>query len=1431
MAILSINVTNYDASLGDPANPFADDYNAGDAGWSDPSELNGMPFYLKHYSFDESQFIGATGTGLFNPFLNMNGDSTLLGFNTDIDYSGQDFINAGYPGKTIDISNPNTDALRLGDIPIIYRDFDGDGTAEAYYQINLDINENTGTEVSLEQLQIYTSSAYATLPDFHFDTSNPLSLAFANNPGDAATDFTLRFNMQDYRGANDTAELLMRDDGAGQGKLDYAFYFPVAMFAGAKPTDYVTLFSQFGPTPPDDAGFAEWNTINAAKITGIKFNDSDNDGVRDNGEGPLQGFVIYIDQDGDNKLDSFEQYTVTASDGSFAFYSLLPNTNYTVREVLTSADRGSGWTDGAWAALLPPNAGTWVQTTDLLNDGDQTVVVGAPGTYSILVGNHQLVPNITIDKVFVNVTDADTIVNTPSTTVINGAGDIANFTIAVHNNGEVDLTNVVVTDALSDSGAVEVLKAGGFNFGDTDSDDILDMGETWHYTATRTATQGDLNTNGGGDGDLDNSATVTASPVGGSGTVTATDSAAAPIVPAASLAIVKLFDGWTGGDGDSLGDAVGDVGNYTIRVTNTGNVTLTSVVVTDPLTGNVYNVGTLQPGQSSAALPETYVLDQDDLDSDGTVEVGSFQSGSIENTATADSDQTGPASASAVAPIVYDPDFTVVKAVASITDGPDFNGSNQADSAGDKINYTITIDNTGNITLTGFTYTDLNADGDAIAYASGDTDLDGDLDVTETWVYTAVHTVTQAELDNPGTSITGGLDTDGDTDNRVTVDFVETFEKSSSVSTPLVYAPSLNIVKDVTSITGGVGTNGLTGANDAGDKINYAISVQNTGNVTLTGVVVTDPNADAGTIVRVADLVGDNDALLEVGETWAYTAVHTVTQAELDNNGGGDGDIDNIATADSNETGPDTDDASAPVLPAPSLNIVKDVTSITGGVGTNGLTGANDAGDKINYAISVQNTGNVTLTGVVVTDPNADAGTIVRVADLVGDNDALLEVGETWAYTAVHTVTQAELDNNGGGDGDIDNVATADSNETGPDTDPADAPLLYNPLVNVEKYVNTDVTDNTVNGGWEDADLPSGPEASLSSTVDFKVVVTNTGNVTLTGIKIADVLDGGALNYTTLNAQVDIDNDGDIDGTWASYDTNNDGVLDTVGLGPNASMAVYYSYTGQLGEHQNIATVTTTQGATDNDAANYFMLDNCVGVRTPGFWNRWTNLWDGTAVGDPKQMGTVGFPEEDVLYKVDSNGDGAINGQDQKGLLIGDFNGDGLGTGEDVIFISLPDAQSLVGASNKTVGNDGVQILGRDVIASWLNYLAGNGINNPGTADDSKNPQHFIQDAVNYLQAFAGTQDGKPPSDTNPLFQGANDTFDIFVLEGHKVTKTSTSFWQSPQPDQGYDHSGSAIHSALDQYNNDGMIGTIRYSCDADDAAFQYAAAQVVNIL
>jgi uncharacterized repeat protein (TIGR01451 family) len=158
--------------------------------------------------------------------------------------------------------------------------------------------------------------------------------------------------------------------------------------------------------------------------------------------------------------------------------------------------------------------------------------------------------------------------------------------------------------------------------------------------------------------------------------------------------------------------------------------------------------------------------------------------------------------------------------------------------------------------------------------------------------------------------------------------------------------PGLNITKDAI-VPGGT-------ANAAGEVIGYTIAVQNTGNQTLTGVIVSDPFISDLTLV---DSEATADGELDVGETWSYTATHVVLQSEID----AGGDIVNLATADSDQTGPDTDGASIPVEQTPSLNITKDAI-VPGGT-------ANAAGEVVSYTIAVQNTGNQTLTGVIVSDP------------------------------------------------------------------------------------------------------------------------------------------------------------------------------------------------------------------------------------------------------------------------------------------------------------------------------------------------------------------------------------------------------------------------------------------------------------------------------
>lgn len=70
-----------------------------------------------------------------------------------------------------------------------------------------------------------------------------------------------------------------------------------------------------------------------ATATGFKWNDLNADGVRDSTEPTLSGVWIYIDLDGDDRLDVGEPAAITGSDGS---YSLTPprSGTYSIRELV-----------------------------------------------------------------------------------------------------------------------------------------------------------------------------------------------------------------------------------------------------------------------------------------------------------------------------------------------------------------------------------------------------------------------------------------------------------------------------------------------------------------------------------------------------------------------------------------------------------------------------------------------------------------------------------------------------------------------------------------------------------------------------------------------------------------------------------------------------------------------------------------------------------------------------------------------------------------------------------------------------------------------------------------------------------------------------------------------------------------------------------------
>ena len=242
----------------------------------------------------------------------------------------------------------------------------------------------------------------------------------------------------------------------------------------------------------------------------------------------------------------------------------------------------------------------------------------------------------------------------------------------------------------------------------------------------------------------------------------------------------------------------------------------------------------------------------------------------------------------------------------------------------------------------------------------------------------------------------------------------------------------------------------------AGQAVPYSYLVSNAGNVTLTGVTVTNNNIDTPPGVSCPSTTP------AVGANMTCSAQHTVTQAEID----GGGTLTNIGTADSDQFGPVTDTLNIPIVQSPGISI--DKTSTT--------TQVTAAGQVVPYSYLVTNTGNVTLTGVTVTDNNIDTPPGVSCPSTT------LAVGASMTCSAQHTVTQAEIDSGG----NVTNIGTADSNQTPPTTDTLNIPIVQSPGISIDKTSTT--TQVTAAG----------------QVVAYSYLVSNTGNVTLTGVTVTD---------------------------------------------------------------------------------------------------------------------------------------------------------------------------------------------------------------------------------------------------------------------------------------------------------------------------------------
>jgi LPXTG-site transpeptidase (sortase) family protein len=395
--------------------------------------------------------------------------------------------------------------------------------------------------------------------------------------------------------------------------------------------------------------------------------------------------------------------------------------------------------------------------------------------------------------------------------------------------------------------------------------------------------------------------------------------------------------------------------------------------------------------------------------------------------------------------------YTIAKTVTDV--GGDGAGGS-VDEAGDVISYQVEVVNTGNQILTGVTLAD-----SLVASVGSPTEsgaADGYLEIGETWTWTFTYTATQADLDDNG----GG---DGDIDNTATVSSNELPDESDSQDVPIIQTPEITLTK-----SGSFDDNDGNSEADPAETISYTFTVENTGNLTLTDVTIDDPDftVNGGPIASMAP--GDSDSS-------TFTGTYAINQTEIDA-----GQKVNTATAtgkdpDNNDV-PDDDTHTQPLPQAPSLALVKEVS-------TDGLTWFDDSvtveeGASVFFRIRVENTGNTTLTNLVVDDGMA-ACTPARAADITGNNDNVFEVGEEWSYTCVVTAVV----------GINTNTASADTDETGP---PVEDDAEYRSLPDISLLKSVD-----------DA------SPAVGDIITFTIKVTNKGLANATNIVVEDIVPDG----------------------------------------------------------------------------------------------------------------------------------------------------------------------------------------------------------------------------------------------------------------------------------------------------------------------------------
>ncbi|WP_219087015.1 DUF7507 domain-containing protein [Microbacterium resistens] len=743
-----------------------------------------------------------------------------------------------------------------------------------------------------------------------------------------------------------------------------------------------------------------------------------------------------------------------------------------------------------------------------------------------------------------------------------GAGDRIDYTFTLRNSGTTILRDLVLSDPLL-GGVVDCPALDGAELSPGDS---LSCGPVAY-----TLTQADLDA-----GAVHNAATATGRST--SGPATDRDTADVPLPAEDGVELIKD----AGAPVDATGDGrigAGDTVAYTFTVRNTGTTTLTGIVLTDPLLGGAVTCpeldgAALAPGQAVTCAPVTYTLTQEDVDR-GTVH------NTAEATATAPGGRTVTDDDTADVTIPAVDGLGLEKAAGTPVDA---NGDGRI-GAGDTIEYTFTVRNTGTTTITDVRLSDPLLGGElacdalaGVALSPGDQVVCGSVayaltqdDVERGSVHNEASVTGTAPDDRP---VSGGDDAD--------VSFVP------------VAAVELDKTAREPADANGDGRIG------AGDTVDFSFRVVNTGTVRLSGLELRD-----GMLGGAIDCPALEGAVLDPGAAIDCGPVtHTLTQADVDA-----GAVHNVAEVSGDSVrGPVSDEDAVDVALLSTSGIALD--KVAGApVDTDG-DGVLGAGDTVAYTFTVHNTGTTTLTDVVVTDPML--GGEVACAAIDGP---LAPGASVTCAPVVHTLTQGDIDG-----GVVHNEASVSATSPqGPVDDDAQADVAIDgaDAIGLTKSVVALV------------DLDGDGRTGAGDAVDYAFTVRNLGTTTLTDPELSDPLLGGALECPALDgatlapgASVDC---GPIRYLLTQEDVergtvHNEAVVTATGPRGTVSddAAADVAITGETG----IALVKTAGAPTDADGDGRIGAGDTVAY-TFTVTNTGTTTLTGVAITDPLLGGPV----------------------------------------------------------------------------------------------------------------------------------------------------------------------------------------------------------------